>query len=500
MNRLLALLLIVAFPAAASERDLDRWVDDQLIGYVTEQLLTHPRFRGETVMFVVLDGETPASVSNELALSIRDRLLDSALDTGEIRVGLQQGNGSGPLDCTRGDVHYYIGLDLSARMGDQVSVRIRALDLEDRNWVNGFALSWRGGLDGAERRAIGRRALDTTFIGTRDAPFDETQTDLLAEHLAHQLSCELLRQSGGSYVVPTAAEDDDSALAGTIELIGNNIAANAAIELTSDETLANAELSGKAHQIDDELFQYWLTVTPRDEQQELTTLSVSAYVRLPSAAYAARQRPATDIPGSTENRPQHVVAQQTAMGIPHLGDEALLGPLSIAAAGSVHDCSNYRVLANTNDYGSRSRQCSLLRTYPHDDAIVFFLEHQPHLGLVRLGERDCRDRTSARVVRRGESLDFPIAWFRQDTGRIRQVGEWLTVPETDTYYAVALTDPRAARRIANHIDTLPIRCGASLRPGLTGAALERWLDEFQRLATSASGHMDWRALAIRDVL
>ncbi|MDJ0907960.1 MAG: hypothetical protein QNI99_02130 [Woeseiaceae bacterium] len=495
-----ALLLLIAFPAVASERNLDVWIDRNLVPYVTEQLTTHPRFRGETVMFVVLDGEAPASASNELALSIRDRLLDAALDTGNIDVGLRQGNGSGPLDCTRDDVHYYIGLDLSARVGDELSVRVRALDLEDRNWVNGFALSWRGRLDGGERRALGRQRIDETFLGARDAPFTDAQTDLLAAHLAQRLSCELLRQSGGSYVVPAPADgEEDDSLAGTVELVGNNIAANAAIELTTDEASANAMLSGKAHQIDRDLYQYWLTVTPSDEQDELTTISVSAYVRLPGLAYAAARPAQSEDPVSrVPLSPPPAVAE--ALPIPRMGDAALIGPLSIAAPASVHECGNDRVLASTRDYRGRSSQCSLLRTYPRQDAIVFFLEHQPHLGLVRLGERDCRDRTSASVVRQGESLDFPIAWYRHDTTQTRQVGEWQTVPSTDTYYAVALTDPRAARRIANHIDTLPIRCGASLRPGLTGGALERWLDEFQVLAASAAGHMDWRAIAIRDVL
>ena len=499
MLRRVALMLLIAFPAAASERELDHWVDDSLVPYVTEQLMTHPRFRGETVMFVVLDGESSAAASNELALSIRDRLLDAALDTGSIDVGLRQGNASGPLDCTRDDVHYYIGLDLSARVGDQLSVRVRALDLEDRNWVNGFALSWRGRLDGNERRALGRQRIDGTFLGSRDAPFSNAQTDLLAAYLAHELSCELLRQSGGTYVVPAMASDEEEgALDGTVELIGNNIAANSAIELTADAALANASLSGKAHRIDRDLFQYWLTVTPDREEDELTTISVSAYVRLSGPAYAAT-RP--DRRESRETRtPLLPPAIAQALPIPHMGDAALIGPLSIAAPSHARECGNDSVLASTRDYRGRSSQCSLLRTYPRRDAIVFFLEHQPHLGLVRLGERECRDRTSASVVRQGESLDFPIAWFRHDMAGTRQVGEWLSLPDANTYYAVALSDPRAARRIANHIDTLPIRCGASLRPGLTGGALERWLDEFQTLAASAAGHMDWRAIAIRDVL
>ena len=68
MQRLLILLtLIVAqsIPAVAEsrEKDLDRWVDRDLIPYVNQQLILHPRFKNETVMFVVLDDNAPAPAS-----------------------------------------------------------------------------------------------------------------------------------------------------------------------------------------------------------------------------------------------------------------------------------------------------------------------------------------------------------------------------------------------------------------------------------------------------
>ena len=72
-----AVLIAQAIPnvAESREKDLDRWVDRDLIPYVRQQLIVHPRFRNETVMFVVLHDNAPASASNALALSIRDRLL-----------------------------------------------------------------------------------------------------------------------------------------------------------------------------------------------------------------------------------------------------------------------------------------------------------------------------------------------------------------------------------------------------------------------------------------
>ena len=72
---LLTILVAQSIPAVAQsrEKDLDRWLDRDLIPYVRQQLIVHPRFKNETVMFVVLRDNTPASVSNALAISLRER-------------------------------------------------------------------------------------------------------------------------------------------------------------------------------------------------------------------------------------------------------------------------------------------------------------------------------------------------------------------------------------------------------------------------------------------
>ena len=53
---LLTLILAQSIPAVAEsrEKDLDHWVDRDLIPYVRQQLILHPRFKDETVMFVML--------------------------------------------------------------------------------------------------------------------------------------------------------------------------------------------------------------------------------------------------------------------------------------------------------------------------------------------------------------------------------------------------------------------------------------------------------------
>jgi len=506
---LCAWTLLLALPAAAAEKNLDRWFERELVPYVATQLVDHPRFKGETVMFVVLADNRPAAVSNALALALRDRLLDAALNTAGVSIGSRQA-GREPavsvaaVDCTRDSVHYYVGIELARQIDGQYSVTVRALDLEDRNWVTGFGRSWQGRLNTVQRQALRQTRTDPTFRGDRDVPFGADESDLLAAHLAHELSCALLRETSASYVVATdGGEDSADGLDATVELVGNNLASHDAIELTDDELRVNARLSGKAHRIDGALFQYWLTVTPSDPAAELSTLSASAYIVLPG------YRLANETPPEAPPRllPRDDAADETtasarlAVSIPNAGDVAVLGPLQILESNDPATCSSERGAdLRRSDFAERGRRCSLLYANARGDAIVFVVEHQASHGLVRLGDARCRERTAAHVVTRGAAMRYPIPAASVGVRETRAAGEWLVDPGVDTYYALAVSDARAARQFANLIDELPLRCGSTVRPGLTNNALQHWLDEFALLAARHARHVDWRAIEVKDVL
>lgn len=467
----IALVILASQAMGATERDLDRWVDGELVPYMRQQLLEFPRFRGETVMFVVLHDNAPATTSNALALSLRDRLLDAAVDTPGITVGWKQGQGDAhfggePIDCTRNDVDYYIGLEVVQQIDNRYSITVRALDLAERSWVAGFNTSWHGQLSMTQRQAVREQRVDQSFLGARDVPFSESQTDLLARHLAHDLSCELMRQTSGDYVIPSIV-DEDNELPGTVELVSNNISTNDAVELTRDAELANAVLTGKAHPIGDGLYQYWLTVTPTGEDSELTSLSVSAYIFLPDRMYAGERHdeetalPVTVAPATLRRDP---TADTPTVGIP----------------------------GGSNGPGVRQAFAQ--------DVVVFFVEHRPLYGLVRTGGHDCRRRTSAHVVRGGEALQFPVTTPRRGSTRLQAIDEWLVAPPHDTYYAIGVSDERLARQIANHIDALPVRCGNVKGRGLYGNALDTWLYELESIAAASGQEVDWRAIEVKEVL
>ena len=493
MKRLLIVLAILvaqSIPAVAEsrEKDLDRWVDRDLIPYVRQQLLVHPRFKNETVMFVVLDDNAPSSSTNALALSMRDRLLAAAVATKGVAIGWQQGRSgtaleSNPQDCMHDDVHYYIGIELRQKLDGAYAVNVRALDLEDRNWVTGFGKRWQGRLSTSQRQAMRQERVDETFLGARDVPFTLAQTDLLAAHLAHQLSCTLKKRVQDDYVVSVdLIEPPAPGLEGTVQLISNNLANRQALTLSTDVSATNAVLSGKAHPIDGALHQYWVTVTPSRDTEEIAALSASAYVVLPDAPLR-QSHPVVVAQTNVEPSPKRT---PPPVSIPSAGQDALITPLTIAVPTRGSDCDTYR--------------CSLLQTEARADTVVFFLEHQANHGLVRLGDSECRSRTSARIARKGTSLRFPIAPTTTEKRNWSEIEEWSLEPELDTYYALAVTDASVARRIANHMDKLPPRCGDALRPGLEDEQLLDWLTGLALLTAREAEHVDWRAIAVQDVL
>ena len=489
---LVTLLIAQAIPTVAEsrEKDLDRWVDRDLIPYVRQQLLLHPRFNNETVMFVVLNDNLPASSTNALVLSIRDRLLAAAVATQGVQIGWQQGRSgtaleSTPRDCARDDVHYYVGVELTQKLDGSYAVTARALDLEDRNWVTGFGRRWQGHLNTSQRQAVRQQRVDETFLGARDVPFTLSQTDLLAAHLAHSLSCTLMKRLEQDYVVAIdLVEPPASGLEGTVGLISNNLANQEALTLSASASAANAVLSGKAHPIDGVLHQYWVTITPNGEHDNIAALSASAYIVLPETART--NTVAAALPAKPVAKAEPLSKRQPPVSIPNAGQDGFISALSITSPSSYADCA--------------PGDCSMLRATARVDSVVFFLEHQASHGLVRLADAECRKRTAARVARSGQNLHFPIARTTTRSRDWTETFEWKPAPDSDTYYAVVVRDARLARRVANHIDQLPMRCTDSLRPGLENDELQKWLEDLAMLTARDARHVDWRAIEVRNVL
>jgi len=491
----IALLMTgVAIPhaVAAGKATLDSWVDSDLIPSVVSQLESHPRFRNAIVRFVVIQDGKPSATTNALAIALRDRLQDAVVDQSSVRVGWQVGREKfdrhyeqNQVDCTTGDVHYYIGLELEELRSGHFSIAVRALDIEEQRWVSGFGEYWQGTLTTLQHRAFRQPDADQAYLGQRTVPFEETQTDLLAAQIANSLGCSLLRQMSGEYVA--ALSSDESTVASkTLTLVSNNLANYKALQITANDAGINAVIDAKAHHIDEDLYQYWVTITPLRADSDLATITASAYVYMTEKF----------LPASVENA-------RVASSFDHsLRQTDLLDPLEIVRLQNRSFCD--RQPGNSRHvYGrpasSEPAECYALQTQALEDSVVFFLYHQQNNGLVRLSDRDCPPRTNAHVARQGQALQFPLSIDTSGAPTWLPGGDWMLDPDTDTYYAVASSNTKAARALAKHIELLPRRCGVAMRPGMEDARLRRWFRELETIAEHWRSEIDWQSVRVRNV-
>ena len=492
MKRMVSSLLLVAMSlsgtaAAARDTDFDTWVDRELLPRVTSELASSPRFRNETFRFVLMSGDSPQSEGSALAFYLRDRLREAANELTEIRVAWvsdQPGTGlasaDGHLDCTKHDADYLIGIELKAMSSGAVDVKVGALDVAEREWVPGFSQAWRGQVSGRHRISLNRIESDPTFRGERNAPWGDTETDLMATQLAFELGCKLLSQTRGEYIVPANDINGDvDATTALVELVGNNLAGVRALQFAAGQT--NAVIEGKAHRIDDDLFQYWITITPTDPGSEMRALSADAYVRIPGT-----YRAATLVPEEIFSLPPNPDGFLRGMGIVRLPD---VEACAVASTG----------YARVSGRPGATGDCFAVQVAADDDAVTFVLVHQQNHGLVRLGDRRCGDRAIAKVARAGERLRYALPLDTMRTGDWTEVADWSLTPRADTWTVIAAKNSQAGRAIARHIEELPARCSASVRPGFEGQSLRNWLEELDSIIEHWSPAIDWRSVQVKDV-
>jgi hypothetical protein len=131
--------------------------------------------------------------------------------------------------------------------------------------------------------------------------------------------------------------------------------------------------------------------------------------------------------------------------------------------------------------------------------VVFFLNHQLNNGLVRLADAACLERTSARIVRTDQQLQFALPPDSLPSAAWSAAESWQLQPDLDTYYAVAATDTKAARALSQHIEQLPKRCSASVRPGLEGLALRQWIEELTEIVRHWEPAIDWQTIRVKNI-
>lgn len=488
MTSLALLLGLLVAPASAALRwqDAESWVAQDVVPAIVGQLTEHPRFRGQSIRVVAFENGAPAAESSQLAMQLRDQLSAALLRVPGIQL-VAPGAGSGRLDCTRGDIDYYLGLELHRDGRNGIRLLLRTLDVRTNTWVTGHDKRWQGALTASQRRALRERAFDAQFRGQRSAPFADDEIDVLAQRVARDLACASVRQLGGVYTVHIASQDAD-ALEGVGTLIGNNLAGLVAMQFTDNAGNANAVLRATTHAVDGDLAQLWVSLTPLASGSNLPALTANAYVRVATTAV-------TTTPNRVARNARETTAPPTVDLTP-----VVATPVTVALqAGSSTTLGEVRLVATRNRSSCDSRRgCSTIEVRGRGTSAVFVLNHQRTHGLVRIGQKRCERNGAPRVLSARGTLSIPVPAMRARSTLAQPARTLELQPRQDVVYALGTSGSRAALAVSRHLRALPQRCSDAARYGLRGAALEQWLGELANLFERFDGDIDLHVLTLAE--
>jgi hypothetical protein len=466
--RALTALLLLLLAAGCSQQPLrpgpgagsalHEWVDNSLAPYVSEQLGQHPRFRGEPVIVVRLDGDDIQPDIDGLTRSIRDQLMDSMLTTPGVNVPWQPQRQPAQhhrrldrVQCGRlRDASYFVGIEITRTATAQYRVAVRALDVQAGEWVSGFSQHWSGSLTTAELRALQERRTDESLRGLRVLPFSAGQPDLAATYLANNLSCLLRQQDADELKIKVEAHSiDDPQLGALLDLIGNNLSRYREVQVTDTGRQANFVLRGEAHRIQSDLYQVWVILHPKGSGMHLAGMDTSTYIRIPPAGRSPARRS---------------VARESGGRKPSIARMEL-----VRRTGSD---------SHADGCGSGLSACPVLEVDVEHADQVFVIAHGNSNGISRLSG-SCVSRVPAELQRGRYVYRFPETRFTSS--------DWPTV------YAIAVSGAGPRDQLRQLMQAVPDACSDTGNGIPAGAGREQWLDKLDRLVAANRDHAVWTA-------
>lgn len=442
----------VSQPGQAASNDLfggdfGRWLQAEALPELSRLVGKHPRFRGEQIRVVTMEGGRPALDDNELTAAVRDQLTHRLTRVNGVQIAWQ----TAPVRCgVPRKIPYLLGVEVSGESRMRSLVTIALVDVEEGVWVSGGYLQWRGALTQQERRAL-VRSVAAVPTGSIEHPLPGGRHKEITATLLENIECSLRGGlEGGVQVV--AADPADGLL--------TSVAAQLREALTRSASLVLVERSPRADKQGAVAADWVLelstsrdvgeavvaTLTPTDggrgqlERQRLAAV----YVHRSEPTRLATTRPEE----RTTGRPQ----QSTRVSATPTAPVALIDELHEVPAKEGDVC--YR----------RSAACLELQFELTAPSYLLVLRTAPS-GALNLG--------SCSNPRKSEG-----------TKRYR-----LQLRETGVgFYAVATTDLALARRLHRQLAAGASNCGDRSRSD--------WLTQFETALASAQEQVDWHAFRV----
>ena len=453
-------------PVQGDDSSLQHWVHTELTPYLKEQLGGHPRFKGEPVIIVRLDGADIQPDIDGLTRSLRTRIMDSLLADATVRLPWQPRQQPAQhhrrldqVQCGRiRDANYYVGIEITREATAQYRVSVRALDVRAGEWVSGFGKHWSGALSSSELHALQERRRDEALRGLRVLPFSSEHPDLAATYLANNLSCLLRQQDEEDLVIYVESlKTDQSRLRTLLRLVGNNLSRFREVRVTDSRQEANFQLRGEAFEVQTGMYQVWVILHPKHSREHLVGMDTATYI---SMQPTGRHQSVQLTPQPRTGKP--AIATMELVRRTRDGDDN-------------HPCSAH------GQHSTPAGDCPVLELRTEQADRVFVFVHGTGNGISRLSSGSCSSETS-RYTQAKHSYQFPAQRFSGT--------DWPTI------YAIAVSGAEPALAFASHMQILPDACGDQTGMRTESDSANQWLDKLDRLIATNSDHAVWAARRI----
>lgn len=234
---LAAMLLLVTANAHASSDvlggTLGRWLDIDAGPRLLETLSTHPRFRGEAIRIVAMDGGKVSATSNRLVDAVRGTLTRELLDKPGVHIAWDNAS----EDCQpRREPNYLLGIDIKDAGSRKHQLTLSMVDVNEGVWVAGINLSWRGRLNTTQRRALASPMINQS-PGSIGNPLAAHASDQIARQLSSDALCSFKTRFPGVVFVDHDAPDTDGHRAAVLSEVQQHLG-RSTLALTSQRDSA----------------------------------------------------------------------------------------------------------------------------------------------------------------------------------------------------------------------------------------------------------------------
>lgn len=270
---------------------LDTWVEHSAAPYLIKELGQNPLFKNRPFLIVSLHRGSVNAKIDSLTAQIRETLTDYLVTQPGIHLVrrpsarmLKHHTRLSDVRCRlAGSPEFYLGIDASiSSIDNELSVKIRALDIKADQWISGFGTAWKGKADKAHKQALEIKHPDDFLLGMRPLPFSKTQGDLLAAYLSRNLSCLFKTMETSEITVHVKKDIPDRMLyfENAFAVMKNYLAKFRQVMVTDDPASANIRVTAEVRDIYPGLYQVWLTAKRLDNGTYVPGRVTEAYVAL----------------------------------------------------------------------------------------------------------------------------------------------------------------------------------------------------------------------------